>query len=129
MKRRSHGNHPISQLLNLPLDGRLADLRVQGRRSEVSATTWSIWNVLSDLGLEVDPPVGGRPNVRGQSGCPIKWGDGWFGPIRDGGGGWSFDKHARPEIQTRVDILMQRFKRNCSNSMLPLQDVMLAIES
>ena len=73
---------------------------------EVSASATSAWHFLRDLGLATDTPVGGRPNARGQTGAVIRWGEGWFEPVRDGGLGWDFPRDASPEIDKRVQILM-----------------------
>ena len=74
-----HVAHPVTRLLSLPLDGRLAELRMQGVRGEVSAAAWSIFESLTNLGVEVEPPVSGSLSARGQPAYPIRWGEGWFG--------------------------------------------------
>ena len=85
-----HPSHPISKLLSLPLDGRLADLRSRGTETPLSFSALAFWNRLVDVGLDVAFPSSGRPAVRGSSGAVIRWGEGWLGPIRDGGVGWDF---------------------------------------
>ena len=79
-----HHSQPVSALMSLPLDGRLADIRARGSQTDVSQSARSFWSLLSDVGLNLDFPVTGRLAVRGQSGYAFRWGEGWLGPIRDG---------------------------------------------
>ena len=83
---------------------------------------------MSSVGLEVDFPTAGRPQVRGESGFAFRWGEGWFGPVRDGGVGWSFERNAEPEISKRVSILIRLFRAERAHVAQPaLSDSMLAI--
>ena len=66
--------------------------------------------------------MSGRPGIRGTSGNAIRWGAGWFGPIRDGGVGWEVDQGAEPEIARRVQILLRLFKRSRASPNLALED-------
>ena len=100
---------------------------MQGIRGDVSAAASSAWQFLQNLGLNVDPPVGGRPCVRGQTGNVFRWGDGWFEPIRDGGLGWAFAKTDHSEVDARVQFLDSIFGRQRPQSHLPLHDVILSV--
>ena len=121
-----HPLHPISQLLSLPLDGRLNDLRSSGTETPVSnASDWA-WRALRAVGLDVDFPVSGRPAVRGASGFVFRWGEGWFGPIRDGGVGWHFERTAKLEVDRRVQILLRLFSKS-GGSQLSLANGALAL--
>ena len=124
-----HQGHAISQLMSLPTERRLTELRLQGRRGQVSSSSWSIFLRLESLDLTVDPPTAGSLGVRGHSGYPIRWGEGWFGAVRDGGCGWGFRKDDKPEIIKRVNLLKALFKRNRAASTLPLQDLVLALQN
>ena len=65
--------------------------------------------------------MAGRPAVRGQSGYAFRWGEGWLGPIRDGGVGWNFERTALPDINQRVQILMKLFEKRRAEQ-LALED-------
>ena len=54
-------------------------------------------------------------------------GDVWFVAVRDGAVGWSFLEDAKPDIDRRVRILLERFKRNRQQYMLHLVDVVPAV--
>ena len=116
-----HSLQPIFSLLSLPLDGRLAGLRSAGPQTLISDTSVANWLALFDAGLEVVFPSSGRLGVRGASGHAFRWGEGWFGPTRDGGVGWSFERSDIPEAHKRVRILLKLFQRN-SRSTLALED-------
>ena len=122
-----HCSHPITQLLSLPLDGRLRTLRSRGSASEVSNSALSAFLSFVNVGLEVDFPIAGRPSVRGESGFAFRWGEGWFGPIRDGGVGWDFDRGAEAEVDTRTHILIRLFKKQRVDASLALQDRRLEV--
>ena len=125
-----HSDHPVTKLLSLPLDGRLSELRSRGNANTLAESAIAFWRTLSSVGLQVDFPIAGRPGVRGESGFPFRWGEGWFGPVRDGGVGWNFERNAKPEVDQRVRILIRLFQAERSHLTQPaLQDSMLAIES
>ena len=79
-----------------------------------------------DFGFNLGQLVTGRPATRGQSGCALRWGSGWFEEFRDSGPGWSFSKDDRAAISARVDLIISLFDRD---SRLPrLQDdILLAL--
>ena len=79
-----HPTTPICRLLSLPLEDRLASLRMLGRPGEAGDARWGVWNFFSSVGLQVEPPIGGKPNVR-SAGVVIRWGHSWFEALRDGG--------------------------------------------
>ena len=60
------------------------------------------WSNLTQVGLDVDLSLSGRPRVRGASGQAIRWEAGWFGQIRDGGVGLCFDRNDRQEVTIRT---------------------------
>ena len=78
---------------------------------------------------DIEFPVSGRPGIRGTSGNAIRWGAGWFGPIREGGVGWVFDRGAESEVAKRVQILLRVFKRNRSAPDFALEDRRLPISN
>ena len=80
------------KLFSLPLPGRLASLRSQGRGGAASDSAQASYDFLVHLGLSLQPLVAGPLGVRGQSGYVARWGEGWFWEFRDGGPGWTFDK-------------------------------------
>ena len=98
-------------------------------RDDVSAATTSAWESLQNLGLNLSDLIHGKPNIRGHSGRPFRWGDGWFFEIKNGGLGWTFDKHDRHAVNSRTDILLElfwlRFRRE---PLQQLQDLMLSLE-
>ena len=104
-----HADHPITKLMSLPLQERLADLRLQGRRSVPSGTAQAHFNSLVDLGVNLGQLISGRPAIRGHSGHAIRWGKGWFEELRDGGLGWSFEKTDAAAVDTRVQFLLNLF--------------------
>ena len=106
-----HLDHPISKLLSLPLRGRLTDLRIQGRRSVPSSSAQVAFDNLLELGLEVGQLITGRPCIRGDNGCALRWGEGWFEEVRDGGVGWSFTKEDTAAIDHRMEVLLSLFRR------------------
>ena len=73
--------------------------------------------------------MSGRPAIRGSSGAAIRWGEGWLGPIRDGGVGWFFERYATPEIELRVGILQRLFRRARAPGDLALGNGPLAISA
>ena len=77
--------------------------------------------------MQVDPPIAGRLGVRGHSGHPFRWGEGWFEALRDGGVGWEFERNDDAEIVKRIDILTQLFKRDRSRT-LALADEVLQLQ-
>ena len=124
-----HCHQPITLLLSLPLDGRLAELRSCGSETPLSFSALASWLNLTEVGLDVDFPVSGRPDTRGTSGNAIRWGAGWFGPIRDGGVGWEFDRGAEAEVAERVRILMRLFQKSRAGSTLAVEDSPLPISN
>ena len=66
--------------------------------------------VLSSFGVRVGPVVAGRPDVRGHSGYVVRWGEGWFEEIRDGGPGWSIQRDDKSGVAFRVDLLLDIFR-------------------
>ena len=114
--------------MSLHSQERLTSLRLTGRRSEVSSSQWRHFNLLHEIGLGGDPPVGGFPLVRGQSGCVFRWGEGWFAEIRERVG-WDIARNDKPEISTRVDLLLRLFRRSrVARAIEPLCHAPLAIE-
>jgi len=124
-----HRHQPISILLSLPTEGRLAALRSRGPETPLSVFAASNWLNLIEVGLDIEFPVSGRPGIRGTSGNVIRWGAGWFGPIRDGGVGWEFDREAESEVARRVQILLRVFKRKRSSPDFALEDGLLPISN
>ena len=122
-----HCSHLISQLLSLPLDERLRTLRSRGSASEVSQSALASFLSFISVGLEVDYPIAGRPSVRGESGYAFRWGEGWFGQIRDGGVGRRFDRGAEAEVNERTQILIKLFKRSRTDAPLSIEDGLLQI--
>jgi len=106
-----HPETPLFSFLSLSVNERLTSLRLVGRRSEVSDSQMERFSFLQNLGIGGDPPVGGFPLVRGQTGCVIRWGAGWFEEVRDQLG-WRVRKHDKPELNKRADVLMDLFKRH-----------------
>ena len=84
---------------------------------------------MTEVGLDIDFPVSGRPDTRGTSGNAIRWGAGWFGPMRDGGVGWDFDRGAESEVAERVRILMRLFERSRASRTLALEDCSLPLSN
>ena len=123
-----HPDCPLFRFYSLQSTSRLRSLRSAGSRSNVSLSKLSSWNVLSGLGLGVfGPPADGRPNVRGESGRVLRWGEGWLEEIRDTLG-WSMQKKDDVEIKRRVDLLVQIFVRPRSRSQA-LMDEQFALEA
>ena len=98
-----------------------------GSRCTVSASRLRNWHALNNLGFSLDTPVGGMLELRGHSGCVIRWGEGWFEVVRDGVG-WEFQRHDRVKISERVDILLRMFPWRRQSSLLAIVDSVLAIE-
>ena len=115
VRRVAHcSRHPETQLfafLSLSVNERLTALRLMGRRSEISDSKFEKFSFLQKLGIGGDPPVGGFPLVRGQTGCVIRWGSGWFEEIRDQMS-WTVRKDDRFELARRADVIMDIFKRH-----------------
>ena len=65
------------------------------------------------LGLDLEPPVGGRLDARGHAGCVIRWGSGWFEEVRDRVG-WNIQRSDKAELLKRVNLLGALFK--CSRA-------------
>ena len=55
--------------------------------------------------------AGRRLDVRGNVGAVIRWGEGWFFEVRDGGVGWLFEKDDQASIDERVVILIKLFHK------------------
>ena len=125
-----HVTHPFTQLLSLPLPGRLASLRSHGRESAASDLAQTTFSFLSHLGFSLDPPTAGPLNIRGHSGYVCRWGEGWFWVIKDGGPGWSFEKTDEAAINFRIQLLLDMFAKSRSSlpnflvdfAPLPLED-------
>ena len=124
-----HPELPICKLYSLPLEGRLAALRLQGRRCDsVSEPKHRAWELLSNLGINADFPVRGWPGVRISTGFVARWGDPWFEAVRDGGLGWSFQRNDKEGVNERTQFLLdflsspvQRM-RALVDDLLPLED-------
>ena len=122
-----HPDCPLFAFFSLHSASRIRSLRSAGNRSNVSVNKLSNWNVLSSLGLGIfGPPSDGRPNVRGESGCVLRWGEGRLEEIRDTLG-WSVHKRDDVEIERRVDLLVQIFVRPRSR-IQTLMDEQFALE-
>ena len=65
-------------------------------------------------------------DLRGHSGCVIRWGEGWFEVVRDGVG-WEFQRHDREKISERV-FPLRIFPWRRERSLLAIVDAVLAIE-
>ena len=124
-----HMNQPVSKLLSLPLSERLDHLRLLGPSGQVSDYSIATRTFLQNLGLNLSDLIHGKPNIRGHSGRPFRWGDGWFFEIKDGGLGWSFQKTDTYAVNKRTDILLElfwlRFRRQ---PLQQLQDLVLSLE-
>ena len=125
-----HAQHPLCQLLSLPLPSRLTSIRRQGRVGVASVSAQANHNFMAFLGIDMQPLVAGPLGVRGHSGYVCRWGEGWFWDMRDGGPGWIFEKHDSHAISVRVDVLLEVFRKKRSNlpqlvadsAPLPLED-------
>ena len=106
--------------MSLPLEGRLTALRSR-QQSAVSQSALDFWDSLQSAGVQVDPPIAGRLGVRGHSGHPFRWGEGWFEAL------WDFERDDDAEVFKRVQILMRLFERDRSGARLPLQDAVLQL--
>ena len=78
--------------------------------TEPTRNAVAFWNRLSTVGLQDDCPVVGRPGIRGQSGFALRWVDGWFELIRDGGVRWELERNEFAAITEFVQILMPVFE-------------------
>ena len=101
----------ISLLYSRPLDGRLAALQSQGDERPLSFFAVDYWLNLTQVGLDVDLSLSGRPRVRGASGQANRWGASWLGQIRDGGVGWCFDRNDGQEVTIRTQMILKLFRR------------------
>ena len=68
-------------------------------------------------GLNVDPPVGGRLNVRGHSGHVFRWGEGWLEEIRDQVC-WTIQRHGKSQVLVRINLLIALFKRKRAEELM-----------
>ena len=76
-----------------------------GPRSSVSASSLASWELLDSLRLNMfGPRVGRRPDSRGEAGCVIRWGQGWFKEIRDSLG-WRLCRNDHEAVDERVAVL------------------------
>ena len=123
-----HPNHLISKLLSLPLDGRLTEHRLLSGRSLVSGASVRVSEFFSGLGVQVEPDLSGPLNLRNCPGRPFRWGQGWFGAIRDGGVGWRFSKDDKDEMAKRGHILCKLFSRVRPERQLAFEDDLLSLE-
>ena len=99
---------------------------MQGRRHEPSEAAVSSWQILRNLGVELGELVSGQLNVRGDAGAVMRWGEGWFFELRDGGVGWNFDKHDHASIDERVQMILQIFRKP-SNELVAIEDGAMAL--
>ena len=99
---------------------------MQGRRHDPSAAAVLSWQRFQSLGFNLGQLVAGRLDVRGDVGAVIRWGEGWFFEVRDGGLGWLFDKNDQASIDERVEILIKLFHKK-TNILQPLLDVQEAV--
>ena len=120
-----HSAHPVAKLLSLPLAGRLDALRHE-RPRDPSGSAQAARQYLSFLGVQVERLVAGRPDVRGHSGYPFRWGEGWFEEVRDGSPGWKFQKHDKSAIDVRINLLLDIFRPRRGSGLPALMDVMHA---
>ena len=123
-----HPNHLVSKLLSLPLDGRLTEHRLLSGRSLVSEVSLRVSEFFSDFGVQVEPELSGPLNLRNHPGRPFRWGQGWFGAIRDGGVGWRFSKDDKDAIAERVCILSKLFGKVRPERQLAIMDEQLSLE-
>ena len=82
---------------------------------------------LTNIGLQIDFPISGRPNVRGTSGYAFRWWACLLGQIRDEGVGWSFERSAETKVSRRGQILLKLFQRHRAPRTLALEDAPLAL--
>ena len=116
-----HINNLVSKLLSLPLQERLTARRVYlGRREVPSVSAQRSWEFLFQMGFDLQPLVVGRPEIRGSSGKPLRWGTGWFYDIRDGGPGWDFSRADKAAVKYRSDLLFKLFVQKQSLSLSAL---------
>ena len=80
--QKAQGN-PYSLLL----ERRLASSKLAHGGSMVSDMQRFMFQSLQTLDVDVENPVGGRPNVRGQPGCVRRFRDRWREVIRNHGAG------------------------------------------
>ena len=104
-----HCDHPVSKLMSLPLAGRLRELRLNSQR-DPSGSAQVARFVLSNLGVQLEGLVAGRPDVRGHSGYVFRWGEGWFEEFRDGGPGWNFQRNDKSAVDVRSKLLLDIFR-------------------
>ena len=84
-------------------------------------------NLLHDLGFQVGELVSGRPQIRGNSGFPFRWGERWFFEFRAGGPGWFFQRDDKAAVAFRVKLLLDMFIPKRSDGLLAIADSLLAI--
>ena len=75
---------------------------------------------MGHLGFNLEPLVAGRPEIRGSSGFPLRWGTGWFFEIRDGGPGWIFSRADKAAVKFRADLLFKIFAQKQSRSLFAM---------
>ena len=105
-----HPEAPLFQFLSRSSTERLTSLRLVGRKSEVSHAKLVNWLFLHDLGLSDELASGRFPQVRGHTGFVFRGGKGWFEKVRERLG-WKIEKHDKPEITKRVNMLLHLFRR------------------
>jgi len=104
-----HEDLPIYKFFSLPRSSRLREQRMQGSRYSLSASRMNSWRLLESLGLNAfGPPVAGRPGIRGEAGCVIRWGEGWFEEVHERLG-WRVPRKDHVASQDRVEILKSLF--------------------
>ena len=119
-----HANHAVCQLLSLPLQGRLTQLRLQGRRRVPSETAQANRNLFVDLGIHISEAIAGSLDVRGHAGPVFRWGDGWFWELGDNGPGWRFAKDDKAAIACRINLLLNLFRRKRDDPILAIADAL-----
>ena len=77
---------------------------------------------MRSLGLG-DPscPDGGRLNVRGQPGCPFRWGEGWLEEVREAVG-WGIARKDKAATEVRVNLLLKMWSQKKTAWPLALKD-------
>ena len=67
--------------------------------------------LLRSLGLgDSSVPEGVRPNVHGQSGFPLRWGEGWLEEVRETVG-WGIARKDQAATQFRVELLLKMWSQ------------------
>ena len=120
-----HSAHPVTKLLSLPLTGSLDALRPE-RPRDPSGSAQAARQFLSFLGVQVERLVVGRPDVRGHSGYPFRWVQGWFEEVGDGSPRCKFQKHDKCAIRVRINLFLGFFRPRRGSGLPALMDAMHA---